>query len=50
MNTKAKRPIIDEETGEILATPSAWSPVPTDSPFFKTPWNHNRDAESNTAA
>lgn len=45
-----QRPIVDEETGEILATPRSWSPVPLDSPFWKTPYNHDTLAEANAGA
>lgn len=46
--------LVDEETGEVLAqstSPTADEVVPVlrayeTAPFFKTPWNHDTDAES----
>lgn len=51
---KLGKHLVDEETGEILATstsPTAEEVVPIynavkGAPYFKTPWNHDTDAES----
>lgn len=51
---KIGKSLVDDETGEVLATstsPEAHEVVPLvnayqSSPFFKTPWNYDRDAES----
>lgn len=38
--------LIDDETGEVLAETSVTPTIQIDGPFWKTPWNHDRDNES----
>lgn len=41
---------LDIETGEITIVAEPHRTIAAEPPFFKTPWNHDRDAESKSVA
>lgn len=41
--------VLNTETGELVEAPTSYITQPTPGPFFKTPFNHDRDKESDSS-